>query len=81
MIRIPTDMWSHVVSADNSAECTSLLDCLNMSFGGPLWLRLERSQWSNLESTPVKLAVEEERETFLLSVMIPTEPILPFEPG
>ena len=83
--RIPPDRWSHVVSADNPADCASrgvlpsrLLEH-KLWWTGPPWLRMEPSQWPKLESIPVKLPVEEERETCLLSVSIPTEPVVPIE--
>ena len=83
--RIPPDRWSHVVSADNPADCASrgvlpsrLLEH-ELWWTGPLWLRLEPSQWPKLDSTVVKLPAEEERETCLLSISIPKEPVIAFE--
>ena len=49
--RVPPDRWSHVVSADNPADCASCgilqsqLIEYELWWTGPAWLLLEPSQW------------------------------------
>ena len=83
--RIPPDRWSHVVSADNPADCASRgvfpsqLLVHEIWWTGPSWLRLEPSQWPKPKTYSVKMPVEEERETCLVNISVPREPVVPLE--
>ena len=83
--QVPPDRWSHVVSADNPADCASrgifpsqLIEH-ELWWTGPAWLLLKPSQWPKWEGTSVELSVGEEREICLAGVTLSGETVVPFE--
>ena len=82
---VPPDRWSHVVSAENPADCASRgilpsqLLRHELWWTGPPWLRLEPSQWPKQDGTPVVPTIDEERALCLVSASLSGEPVVPFE--
>ena len=80
--RIPPDRWSHVIGAENSADCISRgifpLELLEhkLWWDGPLWLKLDTSNWP-YQDIPLKTIEKEEREVCFLTPVQIQEPVIP----
>ena len=84
MDRIPPDRWSHVVSAENPADCAargllpSELLHNELWWKDPPWLVLTRSCWPKQTSVSVKQQTEEMREICLVTMVCSDQPIVPW---
>ena len=83
--QVPPNRWSHVVSAENPADCAShaifpsqLMEH-KLWWTDPAWLHLKPSQWPKWESNSIKLYQLERKEICLAGVTLSGEPVVPIE--
>ena len=77
------DRWRHIAGMENPADCASrglfpseLIDH-KLWWEGPEWLKFPSTQWPN--QSPLPSVPEEEKEISLITIMKPTEPLIPIK--
>jgi hypothetical protein len=83
--RIPPDRWSHVISAQNPADCASRglfpteLICHDLWWNGPIWLKSIPARWPNYKQVELEISEDEEREVCPVLSTHVMQPIVPFD--